>query len=172
MQNLDNENLNEYHVKTQHFAVDELGNQLPVSIDKNGEYVEKNTFFYQFNKGTYPAVRKLLMDYPLAGNILLFIVEHMDNTNALIVSYKALSEVFSKTRQCLSKAIKHLKDHQFIKVNKSGSSNVYCLNANVVWHRSRENIKYAKFKANVYLTYNEQMLKENALKNVFSKEIK
>lgn len=167
-----NENINQPHVKAQYYSGDEFGNQLPVSIDENGELVKKNAFFFQFNKGTYPAVRKLLLDYPLAGNIFLFMTEHMDNTNALVVSYQAMSEVFNRTRQCLSKAIRHLKEYKFIKVVKSGNSNVYCLNANVVWHRSRENIKFAKFKANVYLTYNEQMVKENKLKNVFSKKLK
>lgn len=162
----------QFHVKTQQFAVDEFGNQLPVSVDENGEFIEKNAFFFQFNKGTYPAVRKLLLDYPLAGNIFLFMVENMDNTNALMISFQAMSEIFGRTRQCLSKAIKHLKDHNFLDVLKSGNSNVYCLNANIVWHRSRDNIKFAKFKANVYLTYNEQMSKEKKLKKVFSKALK
>lgn len=158
--------------KENSFKVDDCGNEIPLKKDLNGEYVEQNPFFFQFNKGTYPAVRKLLLDYPLAGNILLFLVEHMDNINSLTVSYAALSEVFGKTRQCLSKAIKHLKDRKFIEVLKTGNMNVYCMNANVVWHRSRENIKYAKFKTNVYMTFNEQMVKENKLKNVISKQLK
>lgn len=158
--------------KTHSFKVDECSNEIPVFEDENGEYVEKNPFFYQLNKGTFPALRNLLMEYPLAGNVMLFLIEKMDNTNSIIVSYEALSEVFGKTRQCLSKAVKHLKEHKFIGVYKTGNMNVYCLNANVVWHRSRENIKYAKFKSTVYMTYNEQMLKENKLKNVIAKQLK
>ena len=158
--------------KTHSFKVDECSNEIPLKEDDNGKYVEKNPYFFQFNKGTYPAVRKLLLDYPLAGNVMLFLIEHMDNTNSIIVSYSALSEVFERTRQCLSKAISHLKEHNFVDVYKSGNMNVYCLNANVVWHRSRENIKYARFKTNEYMTYNEQMVKENKLKNVLSKQLK
>jgi hypothetical protein len=158
------------HSKSHYFRSDS-GNKVPCKKDENGEFVEQNPFFFQFNKGTYPAVRKLLIDYPLAGNVMLFLVEHMDNINSITVSFSALSEVFGRTRQSLSKAIKHLKDHQFVEVYKSGNMNVYCLNANVVWHRSRENIKYAKFKTNVYMTYNEQMVKEKNLKKVISKQL-
>jgi len=158
--------------KVHSFKVDHYGNEIPLKKDKNGEYVEQNPFFYQLNKGTFPALRKLLMDYPLAGNVMLFLIENMDNTNSIIVSYQALSEVFGKTRQCLSQAIKHLKQHNFVGVYKSGNMNVYCLNANVVWHRSRENIKYAKFKSSVYMTFNEQMVKEKKLKKVMSKQLK
>jgi hypothetical protein len=158
--------------KTQSFKVDDCANEIPLKKDENGEYIEKNPYFYQLNKGTFPAFRKLLMDYPLAGNIMLFLIENMDNTNSVIVSYEAMSEVFGRTRQCLSKAVKHLKEHKFIGVYKTGNMNVYCLNANVVWHRSRENIKYAKFKSCVYMTFNEQMVKENKLKNVIAKQLK
>ena len=83
-----------------------------------------------------------------------------------------MCEVFGKARQRLSKAVNHLKKHNFIVVKKSGNMNIYCLNANVVWYRSREKIKFAKFKANVYKTYNEQLKKEKNLKKVFSKQLK
>lgn len=149
------------HSSTHAFKIDDCANEIPLKKDGNGEYIEKNPYFFQFNKGTYPAFRKLMRDYPIAGNIMLFLIEHMDSTNSVTINYGALSEVFGKTRQCLSKAIQHLKGRRFIKVFKTGNMNVYCLNANVVWHRSRENIKYAKFKSHVYMTDKEQMTKED-----------
>jgi hypothetical protein len=123
------------HSNTHAFKIDDCANEIPLKKDGNGEYIEKNPYFFQFNKGTYPAFRKLMRDHPTAGNIMLFLIEHMDSTNSVTINYGALSEVFGKTRQCLSKAIKHLKGRRFIKVFKAGNMNVYCLNANVVWHR-------------------------------------
>ena len=53
-------------------------------------------------------------------------------------------------------AIKYLKEHGYIAVYKSGTSNVYVANDTLVWQSAGKNLKYSKFPSNVILTSSEQ----------------
>lgn len=139
---------------------DDNGNFVRCPVDKTGEIMLKNPEFIQFVRGGYPAVRKLMREKPLAGNIFMWMVEWMDRNNRLLVSYDALIEEFGKSRMTIYNAIKLLQERDFLKVVKSGNSNIYCLNANIVWQNSAENRKFASFACSVYVTESEQMKQE------------
>ena len=57
----------------------------------------------------------------------------MDNYNAVICSYQVFQEALGMSGRTVSRAIKYLKDNGFIYIYKSGSSNVYIANKNLVW---------------------------------------
>lgn len=143
--------------KTHYQVVDLKGNKLPAKIDtKTGEIVAKNPPFYQFTKNTFPHLLTLMDSNPFAARVFMFMVSQMNDTNALLISYCALEEIFNKSRRTLSRAIKELVDGGFINIQKSGNMNIYCVNASIVWTKSRSQIYRAKFNATVILSESEQ----------------
>lgn len=126
---------------------------------KNQEKKENSSPFTkwtQLNNEHTKDLMTLAVKYPRAHAVLYFLVDQMDNQNAIIVSINALSELMQVSRQTISNSIKILKDTNFIDVHKSGSSNVYSVNNSVFWKSHQKNRKYAKFSANVIISSEEQ----------------
>ena len=145
------------HAHTTFTKIDETGNILPLKLNElTGELTLKNPHFFQFYKKTFPLIMDLMAKNALAGRIFMFMVNEMNQNNALIISYVALSEIFQKSRRTISRAIKTLADGKYIQIQKSGNMNIYCINAALVWTQSRKKINYAKFNAAVYITATEQ----------------
>lgn len=121
--------------------------------------------FVQFNKDMYKAEDWLMKQSPIAYRILKFLVNNMDGFNAVACSYKVIQEYFEVSQVTVARAIKLLKEKQYIDVYKSGTSNVYFINKDLVWNSWGSNYKYAKFGANIIISENEQE------KNIKSKKI-
>lgn len=136
--------------------------------DKNSPY--KN--FVQVNKEAYKAEDWLMAKSPIAYRIFKFLVNNMDNYNAVICSYQVLQETFDVSSSTVSRAIKLLKDKEYIDIYKSGVSNVYAVNKYIAWNSWGTNFKYAKFGANIILSESEQeeIIKAN-IKSIKHKEI-
>ena len=62
----------------------------------------------------------------------------MDNYNALVCSYQVFQEALGYSRPTISKAIKLLRDHQYISTAKSGATNVYFINKNPYWNATAQ----------------------------------
>lgn len=107
-----------------------------------------------------PKVRKsyraLLRENPTAGILFDFMSEHMDGRNALVCSYQVFQDALDIGRTTTSKAVKTLVERGFIAVKRSGRSNVYLLNDNLVWKSWGKNKKYCEFPANIILSAAEQ----------------
>lgn len=114
------------------------------------------TKWTQLNNEHTKDLMTLAVKYPRAHAVLYFLVDQMDNQNAIIVSINTLAELMGVSRQTVSNSIKILKDTNFIEVHKSGSSNVYSVNNSVFWKSHQKNRKYAKFSANVIISSEEQ----------------
>jgi len=120
---------------------------------------EKNSPFKvwaQLNIEHAKELRSLAMKNPIAHGLLYFLVEQMDNYNAVMCSYKVLEEVLDVSSATITRNIKVLKDKKFIAVLKSGTSNVYTVNHNVFWKSWGNKQRYSKFPANVILSASEQ----------------
>jgi len=102
------------------------------------------------------ARRALMLKYPKSAVLFEFLLEHADGYNAVICSEQVLGEVLKSGRTTVYKAIKILKDSKFIDIKKSGSSNVYLLNKELVWKSWGTNCKYAEFGAKVIISESEQ----------------
>lgn len=98
----------------------------------------------------------LAVKYPRAHAVLYFLVDQMDNKNAIIVSINTIAEIMGVSRQTISNAIKILKDTNFIDIHKTGTSYVYSVNNSVFWKSYQKNREYAKFSAKVIISSNEQ----------------
>lgn len=112
--------------------------------------------FYQINELYSDTLSNMALDQPKALAILHFIFKHMDKYNALIASYNVFQEQFGISRATVARCIKYLKDHGYIYVYKSGTSNVYVANCDLVWKSWGKNRKYCQFPANVILSDSEQ----------------
>jgi len=113
------------------------------------------------------SIRELLKEEPKAVNLFLFLTEHMDNSNALIVSKETLSEHMDCSVRTITRQVKILKEKGFLQVLKSGPSNVYCVNANIAWTTSGSKREYARFRAEVLISRSEQQdLKESKIKQL------
>lgn len=112
--------------------------------------------WYQFNREYSKEMIWLAGEEPRAHQILLFLLDQMDNYNAVMCSHQVLQEALKIGKTTISNAVKILKEHGFITVYKSGTSNVYAVNKNLAWSSWGNNYKYAKFDARIIISKSEQ----------------
>ena len=67
-----------------------------------------------------------------------------------------MQEVFGYSRAAISEAIKLLKEHKFIEVKKTGTSNIYMINKQLYWNSWGTNYAYAEFGAKIIISASEQ----------------
>lgn len=135
------------------------------------------TRWTQFNNDATEEMMSLALENPKAMAVLFFLVDQMDSYNAVVCSRVLLSEALGCSERTISSAVKCLKDKGFIRILKSGTTNVYTVNDKVWWKSWGSNHKYSKFSANVLVSETEQNedynTKFNAEKiNVVKKYIK
>ena len=112
------------------------------------EQIKKNSNFVQLYRKNITEIRRLTNHNPMALNIFLFLLEHMDYNNTVACSYSVLEEFTGKSKSTITRAIKTLKDNGFIQVFKMGTSNIYTVHPDVAWTSYDDNNKdqiYAKF---------------------------
>lgn len=90
--------------------------------------------FIQWNNDTdvYKVEDALLKEDKTAYRIFKFLIHNMDQTNKVVVSQKVMGKFLGVSRQTISKSVKYLKEKQLINVYKTGISNVYVVNHNIV----------------------------------------
>lgn len=121
----------------------------------------------------YNTVRaKLILKNAPAAAIFQFLSGHIDHYNAVVCSYTVIQEALSISRASIQRGIAYLKENGYITVAKSGTTNVYVLNPQLVWNSWGTNYKYCEFDAKVILsaTENEDLIKSKKQKTVVIKE--
>lgn len=115
----------------------------------------ENKDFVQLYRMNMNVITKMGKDNPHALAVFMFLMQHMDNMNALIVSMKSMQEILGFGRTTLSTSVKYLKENGYICVMKSGTSNVYIMNPDIAWNSYANQKKYCKFQSNVLLSASE-----------------
>lgn len=144
-----------YAQRQKDLELQEKARKRKLKEDKNSPF----TSFFQTNTSnpTYGIARRQLMkDSPIAAQIWDFLSEKADKYNAVVCSSKVLEEALGYKRTSISNAVKILKDRNFVDVKKSGTTNVYLLNRQLVWKSWGKNYKYAEFDAKVIISETEQ----------------
>ena len=101
--------------------------------------------------------RGLIRKNALGAEVLMFFIETMGRTtNAVVCSYKTLSELTGYSRTSVATAIRTLKDDNWIDTIKVGNATAYCVNERVVWQAKKSQRKYAIFSATVVAGESEQ----------------
>lgn len=134
---------------------------------KYKEQEKKNNNFVQLYKDHMPEVRWLMTKYPFANTMLFFILEHMDNRNALACSYSVFEDYFEKSRMTIYRAIKVLQENGFLDVYKMGTSNVYVINHDLAWTSYNTEKRYAKYDGKILISKKEN--KDYEYRNQFDR---
>ncbi len=119
------------------------------------DLAKKNNNFVQLYRDNMPELRWLMKKNGIASGILFFIIEHMDNKNALACSYEVFEEYFEISRTTTYRAIKLLKDNGFIDVLKMGNSNIYIINTEIAWTSWNNKKEFVKFEGNILISRKE-----------------
>lgn len=118
---------------------------------------KENYNFVQLSRNYLREMRGLARKSPVAHEILYYLVEHMGRTtNAVVCSRKLLSEVTGCSIATVGRAIRILKDDNWIDTVKIGTANAYCVNERVFWQAARNQRHYAVFSATVIAAASEQ----------------
>jgi len=121
--------------------------------------LDRNLAFVQLSDPEgIKAVSALFMKAPTKtpGQLFMLMMELMDNSNGLIASQSILASRLDVSRPTLSKAVQYLSEHKYIAIYKSGNSNVYTLNAAVVWKDKGYKRVEAELNCRVLLSLDEQ----------------
>ncbi|MFM9587306.1 hypothetical protein, partial [Streptomyces caniscabiei] len=69
----------------------------------------------------------------LALDLLMVLAQSMDKQNAVMISFKAMQQILGKSRPTLDRAVRLLREDNWIQVVKVGTANAYVLNSAVFW---------------------------------------
>ena len=138
------------------FEEDYLG-QTQEERDKIAFEMQKSPFksWIQMNEEGLKHLMVLNSINPLATNILYFLMENANNYNAVIISQRTLGLIFNRTAKTINLAIKVLREHNFINIQKDGRGNMYFVNANLMWKSYGTNYKFAEFNAKIIFSKEE-----------------
>lgn len=109
----------------------------------------------QFEKKGIAELQKLAMKSPAAMGTLMYMVNHMSRSNALVVSQQAIAEGINAKRESVNRAVRYLAEHNFIQLIKAGGATVYVVNSRIAWQGER-GARYAAFGADVVAIEAEQ----------------
>ncbi|MDP9666638.1 UNVERIFIED_ORG: Fe2+ or Zn2+ uptake regulation protein [Pseudomonas cremoricolorata] len=117
----------------------------------------ENYNFVQLSRNYLKEMRGLARKSPVAHEILYYLVEHMGRTtNAVVCSRNVLAEVTGCSIATVGRAIRVLKDDNWIDTVKIGNASAYCVNERVFWQAARNQRQYAVFSATVIAAASEQ----------------
>lgn len=140
----------------QNLEPDYLG-QSQEERDRISFELQKSPFksWLQFNSNQMNNLIYLIDKSPMAMKVLLFLAEHSDNYNAVMVSQTTLGQILKTSTRTINSSIKILKEHNFLQVQRSGTGFIYFLNSNVIWKSYGTNHKFAEFNAKVIFSKQE-----------------
>ncbi len=112
--------------------------------------------FAQLNLEHSEDLSALTKANPTARRILDYLIEKTDKSLIVIASYDVFCEVLGVSTSTVQRAVKILKESRFIDVYKTGSSNVYVINSDIVWKTWGDQYMTAEFNAKVIICDKEQ----------------
>jgi len=146
--------------------------QQVIDTDTNAIHSQRilgqNKDFVQLQESHMTLFRALNLKNHKAMNFLMFLLEHMNRNNALIVSRDTLAEIFEVSKPTIDRWVRFCKDHMLIQVGRTGSSSIYYVNSTIAWKSKNSKRQFAQFTAEVMISKSEQ---ERELEQSFHKQI-
>lgn len=125
---------------------------VPLGKDKPNTYG-----WLQFEKRGLKELQTLATKSPAAMGTLMYMLNNMSRSNALVVSQKAIATELGLSLKSIGNSIKLLTEHHFIQAIKVGNTSVYVVNSRVAWQGER-GARYAAFGAEVIAIESEQTI--------------
>lgn len=114
----------------------------------------------QTERAGHEAWASLIHSSPRAAQLMHILVANMDEKGALVASHKILAQLCGVSVMTVRRSLTVLTDKNFIQTIRIGSERggvlAYVVNSRIAWADKRENIRYAKFSANVLVSSTEQ----------------
>ena len=127
-----------------------------LDAEKAAKRLPKNMDFVQVSRADMRAIAELGAKNSIALKLLMTFAQTMDRQNAVMISFKAMEEIMGKSRPTLDRAIRLLKEDNWLQVVKVGTANAYVLNSAVFWTDSNDKRSMTNFTARIVTTLNEQ----------------
>lgn len=123
----------------------------PVRKSSKGSRARENTDFVMLYRRFIAQIADLGAENTTALRVLLFLIKHMDGTNAIGAPQKLIADMMGVSRQTVNGAIRYLEDNGWIQTYKLGKANIYVVNPDVVWTSYADQRTYCKFKGTLLL---------------------
>ena len=137
-----------------------------LDAEKAAKRLPKNMDFVQVSRADMRAIAELGAKNSIALKLLMTFAQTMDRQNAVMISFKAMEEIMGKSRPTLDRAIRLLKEDNWLQVVKVGTANAYVLNSAVFWTDSNDKPSMTNFTARIVTTLNEQDMDLRKNRNV------
>ena len=121
-----------------------------------GELEHLNDNFVQVYIDKLDLIIEMTGENPTAVKVFVWLLKHMDKRNALVVSQEALAEAMGMHRTTIFRSVNYLREKKALNIVKSGSTNIYAINAQIAWKSDASGKRYALFDAAVYIAQSEQ----------------
>lgn len=118
----------------------------------------------QMEKRTAGELQKLAIKNPVAMATLMFLVNRMSRSNALIISQAAIAQELSVSRRSVNTAIAVLEGHNFIETLRVAGAVSYSVNTRVAWQGVR-GARFAHYHADIIALESEQTKQGDVLDN-------
>lgn len=90
--------------------------------------------YYMMTRRAEKNLRALQQANPAASLVFSVIRENMQiGSNAVTVSNSALCKIIGRSRATVTRAIKHLSDHNYVQIVKTGNVNTYIVNEQIAF---------------------------------------
>lgn len=122
--------------------------------------------YYMMTRSAEKNLRALQKANPAASLVFSIIREHMQiGSNAVTVSNSALCKMIGRSRATVTRAIKHLSEHNYVQIIKTGNVNTYVVNEQIAFSGTVGQRK-AVFSATVIAHESEQEAGFNDVKKL------
>lgn len=146
-------------MKSIHGVLERKNEQAAITDDASERHgvARENYNFVQMNRSFLKDWRLLTKKSPLATELLMYLIEHMGRTsNAVVVSYAVLAEILDTSKATVGRALKVLRDDNWIDTVRIGGTTAIAVNARAFWQAARNQKHYAVFQATVIAGASEQ----------------
>jgi Helix-turn-helix domain len=125
----------------------------------NLPFKRQTTHWLQTDRATHEAWAKLSVRSPRASALLHLLAARVGEHNAVVISQTLLAKMMGCNRRTIIRAVDDLVQGNWIELRQigdRGTINAYIVNSRVIWHGSREKLRYALFSAQVIISEDEQ----------------
>lgn len=115
--------------------------------------------FVQTERAAHEKWAALGVKHPAASALLHLLAANVGDNNAVVASQKVLSKLMGSSTSTVKRALRVLEEGNWIEVAQigpSGTVNAYVVNSRVAWTEARDQLRYARLKADVLLVSDEQ----------------
>lgn len=116
------------------------------------DYNTKNKNFIQYYDNSFPYRSQLIEESPTAFRVFDLLAKNMENNNTIATSKEEIAEAIGKSKETIKRAIKLLKEYNFLTIIRFGKEYIYFLNPVIVFNRAG---KYKHTAIKNYCEYSE-----------------